>query len=117
MILSDACTVIIDGETWYIPCDRVNDIGFDQSGNLVVLTSSSLTLYKTFNVNYNNYTYPRVACNFGRVCYLQEASQDYQYLTDSSLEIGQRSFTDDFYFIGLIAVIAFGVVLWNLFKR
>lgn len=115
--MNNACTVIVDGQDWYIPCDRMNDIGFDAAGNLVVLTSSSLTLYKTFNVNYNNYTYPRIACTFGRVCYLQEEANDYNYLTNSILEYGNRAITDDFFTSIMLGVVCMGVLLWNLFKH
>ena len=114
--MNDACTVNINGEDWYIPCDRVNDIGLDQQGNLVVLTSSSLTLYKTFQESTQN-TYPRVACNFGRICYIQEQAQDYQYLRNAYLVVGNRSITDDVFSTYMLGIIAVGVLLWTFFKH
>lgn len=114
--MNSACTVIIDGESWYIPCDRVNDIGFDTNGNLVVLTSSSLTLYKSYSAS-NTTSYPRISCNYGRVCTLQTEQNNTRYLTNSTLEIGERALTDSFFSTCMLGIICLGVVLWHLLKR
>lgn len=111
-----ACTVEINGETWFIPCDRVNDLGLDNNNNLIVLTNSSLTLYKTFE-NSNTMSYPRVSCSWGRVCSLQTAQNMNSYLTDVSFSVSNRIITDDFFQSCLLGVIALGVVLWTLFRH
>lgn len=114
--MNDACTVIVNDDEWFIPCDRMNDIGLSPSGDLIVLTSSSLSLYRDFVENTSN-SYPRISCSFGRVCTYQTSNQNTSYLTNASLEIGSRSLTDDFYVSICLGIVAVGVVLWNLFKH
>lgn len=105
----NACSVEINGESWYIPCDRVNDLGFDNNNNLIVLTNSSLTLYKTFS-NSNTTSYPRVSCAWGRVCSLQTAQNVSSYLNDVNLSVSNRLITDDFFtFLFLV------LLLWGLY--
>lgn len=115
--MNDVCTVLINGDEWIIPCDRVNDLGVDSESNLVNLTSSSLTLYKNFSESTQS-QYPRIVCNFGRVCYYQEQAQSYDYYTNiNSLEIKNRSITDDLFITFFLGIIAIGVVLWNFFRH
>lgn len=112
----EACTVVINGDTWFIPCDRVNDLGLDNNHNLIVLTNSSLTLYKDFeNSNYNSY--PRISCAWGRVCSLQTAQNVSSSLTNANLSVSNRIITDDLFSVSFLGIIAVGVVLWTLFRR
>lgn len=113
----EACEVIINGDSWYIPCDRVNDIGL--IGNqLIGLTSSSLTLYQDF-ANANDYSnYPRITCSWGSVCRLQQSSGNtYTYLTNATFEVKHRNLTDTYYTSLALFTICLGVILWKFLHK
>lgn len=117
MVISlEPCEVNINGEDWYIPCDRTNDLFVSDEG-LINVSSSNLTLYDKFVEDSSNY--PRLVCNYGRVCYIQNSNyNDIQYVSSvSEFEVLKRSVTDRLY-DSYFSIFILGVLLlWYLSRR
>lgn len=109
------CEVNINGEEWYLPCDRVDELAVSDNGYLISVGSSSLTLYQDFSLTTSS-SYPRISCNFGRACYLSTGNnQSVSYVSVDSFEVVQRPLDSPVHFIGVfISILIVVVVKWLL---
>ena len=70
-MMDNICEVTIDGQSYYIECDRVQDLQFID-GYLVNFSNSSLTLRSGFNPD--NTVYPYISCSSMSVCDIRTSS-------------------------------------------
>lgn len=73
---NNVCEVSINGQDYFLPCDRVGDLSY-QNGYLVNVSSSSLTLRSEFAPTTQ---YPYVSCSSMAVCQLRLSQQNTQYV-------------------------------------
>lgn len=118
-IIESYPTIIeVDGTEWIIPYDRVYDITV-YNGDLVNISSSNITLFNRFIEDTSN-VYPRLVCNVGRVCYVQNTYNDYDYLNSvQSLErkIPTSNFILDYSNIWLLLLVFIVIVKWLFSKN
>lgn len=110
--------VEIDGDSWYIPIDRIDEIVYI-NGMLTSNTSSSITMYKNIqtSVDYNNY--PRITCAFGSACRLYLSSgQSYTYMTSvDSFNVVHRPLSSDFFTNPILLCILGVLVIWKYLQN
>lgn len=92
-----SCQVEINDTSYYIPCDRVNDLEMID-GYLVNVSSSSITLKNNFSTN--STTYPYISCSSNQVCRLYTGSQiDYQTVRSPAVYNGDLFHTLNYDFV------------------
>ena len=113
--MNEPCKVIIDGDDWYVPCDRVDSLALSDDGYLISVDNSSLTLYQSFSQSTSS-SYPRISCNFGRACYLSTSNtQSVSYVRPSDFSVINRPLDSPINFLGLfVGLFISVVVLWLL---
>lgn len=109
----NACQVEINNDTYWIPCDRVNDLHY-LDGYLVNLSDTSLTL----RVRYADETvYPYISCSAFASCTKRTASgSQYQSYVTSNYEFNGDIFkTLHFeYWVLFLLFLILGVrILWK----
>ena len=77
--MNNTCQVEIEGTSYYIPCDRVDDLYFTRT-YLVNVSSSSITMKSVFNTNSD---YPYITCSSMSICRLREGSNNSHYITSN----------------------------------
>lgn len=111
-----ANVVEINGDDYYYPSDRKEDLYFTDDGFLVNVSSSSITLYSEF-VTYgdNSSGYPRIVIPAMTRAYIRSSSSssNYQTLRVSSYDFKSQYFGYSVYLLVLIL----GVLICQLFKR
>lgn len=65
--MNNVCEISIDGNEYYLPCDRVQHLSYID-GYLVNISSSTLTMRSSFSPNT---TYPYISCSSMGVCNLR----------------------------------------------
>lgn len=112
---NDACVITVNGDDYYYPCDKRDDI--IQVGNrLVNVGSSSITLYREFVVYGDSSTgYPRIVMPTNTYAYYRStsSSSSYQTLNVNSVEFKSTNFTFSIYLL----IVIVGVLVLQLFKR
>lgn len=113
---NNACVVKVNGNNYYCPCDRLDDIAYVDNF-LVNVSNSSITLYTSF-VEPNDYSsgYPRITINsLSKAVYRANynSSSNVQAMNVISYEVVNRNFS---YSI-LLSIVILGVLICQLFKR
>lgn len=93
----NSCEILVDGNHYYIPCDRVGDLNYIDN-YLVNTSSSSLTLKDHYG---DGTTYPYISCSGNSVCYFRRSSDissvpvrsDYTLVSDPFSVIDYSAFT------------------------
>lgn len=98
--MNNTCQVEINGNSYFIPCDRVEDLYF--TGNyLVNVSSSSITMKSIFNPNSE---YPYISCSSMSICRLRDGSNN-KYITSNYNLLSDPFLT--FNFLPLIFIVLF----------
>lgn len=108
-----ACQVEIDGTSYYVPCDRINDLEL-VDGELVNIGSSTITLKNSFALTGN--TYPYITCSSNSVCrYYPSNNQTYYAITSEPVYDGDIFLTFNYpYIITVLLLILVGVrLVWK----
>lgn len=108
-----SCTVKIEGNDYYIPCDQVNNLELI-NGQLVNLGSSSVTLRSGFALTGN--VYPYISCSSNSVCRLyRQSNQEYIAVTSAPVYQGDPFLTFNYsYVITVLLLILIGVrLVWK----
>ena len=108
------CTIDINGDDYYYPCDRSDDIYFD-GGHVINSSSSTITLYGSYQVyNDNTSGYPRITIpSYGYGYRTSSRGATPTTLQVSSYEFVNRSWDNMF----LNSILILGVLVCLLFKR
>lgn len=111
-----ATVVEINGDDYYYPSDRKDDLYFSDDGYLINTSSSSITLYSDF-LTYGDNTsgYPRIVIPAMTKAYIRQSysSSSYQTLRVTSYDFKSQYFGYSIYLLVLIL----GVLICQLFKR
>lgn len=111
-----ACTLKVNGDIYFVPCDKVDDIVYIDD-YLVNIGSSTIYLYSSF-IEPSNYQsgYPRIQISsLTKAVYRQSynSSSSSSAMTVSSYEVVNRSTSSNF----LLMIVILGVLVCQLFKR
>lgn len=99
--MSNTCQVEIENTTYYVPCDRVEDLYFTGQ-YLVNMSSSSITMKSIFNTNSE---YPYISCSSMSICRLRDGSSNYHYITSNYNLLSDPFLT--FNYLPLIFIVLF----------
>lgn len=107
----NVCEVMLEGDTYYIPCDRVRDLSYIDD-QLVNVSSSSLTFKKTFSIET---TYPYIRCDAMSPCRLYNNYNQYSVVEDNYYPISEQlKITNHDSLISILLIILIGVkLLWK----
>lgn len=98
--MNNVCQVDIDNQTYYIPCDRVQDLYFTGT-YLVNLSSSNITMKSIFKPDSE---YPYITCSSMSICRLRTVNNNY-YITSNYILLSDPFLT--FNFLPLIFIVLF----------
>ena len=98
--MNNTCQVDIDGTSYYIPCDRVEDLYYTGS-YLVNVSSSSITMKSIFNPDSE---YPYITCSSMSICRLRSSNYNH-YITSNYTLLSDPFLT--FNFLPLIFIVLF----------
>lgn len=108
-----SCQVRIDGTTYYVPCDKVQDLELINN-QLVNTGSASITLKSSFALTGN--TYPYISCSSNSVCRLYRSTgQEYIAVTSAPVLLSDPFLTYKHdYLITCLLLILIGVkLIWK----
>lgn len=113
---NNSCVVKVNGNDYYCPCDRVDDIVYIDDF-LVNVSNTSITLYSSFVEPNDRYSgFPRITISpLTKAVYRAnyDSSSYLQAMNVSSFEVVQRDFTFSF----ILCIVILGVLICQLFKR
>ena len=98
--MNNTCQVEIEGTTYYLPCDRVEDLYFTGT-YLVNVSSSSITMKSIFNPDSE---YPYITCSSMSICRLRTSNYN-NYITSNYTLLSDPFLT--FNFLPLIFIVLF----------
>ena len=98
--MSNTCQVDIEGTSYFVPCDRVEDLYFTGS-YLVNVSSSSISMKSVFNTDSE---YPYITCSSMSICRLRTSNGNH-YITSNYNLISDPFLT--FNYLPLIFIILF----------
>lgn len=98
--MSNTCQVDIENQTYYVPCDRVQDLYFTGK-YLVNVSSTNITMKSIFNPDNE---YPYITCSSMSVCRLRNSSTNH-YITSNYTLLSDPFLT--FNFLPLIFIVLF----------
>lgn len=75
----NVCIVTINGDDYYIPCDRVKDL-YHNGEYLINVSTSTLTMRSDFQPDTS---YPYIQCGSMGVCSLRTSYNNYSYVTSN----------------------------------
>lgn len=110
----EPCTVEINGRTYYVSCNILEDIVYyDES--LINTSNSSITLYSDYpTINDSSSGYPRISASANQRFYIRNSyGSSNTALTVYDYRVLNRHTSNDF----LLLVVLLGVMVINLFKR
>ncbi len=92
----NTCEITIDGNNYFVPCDRVRDLDFIDN-HLVNVSSSSIILKDNYG---DGTTYPYISCSSQSVCYYRDnrnatsvvVNSDYSFISDPFKVIDYSAF-------------------------
>lgn len=98
--MNNTCQVEIEGTTYFIPCDRVEDLYYTGT-YLVNISSSNITMKSNFNPDND---YPYISCSSMSVCRLRTSNNNH-YITSNYNLLSDPFMT--FNFLPLIFIVLF----------
>lgn len=112
----EPCVISINGTNYYIACNVLEYVVFDEQNNRLINTSgSSITAYNDYPVLNDNYSgYPRITASANQVFYYRGSYQS----QNTTLQVGtynvlNRHTSNDV----LLMIVLIGIMVLNLFKR
>lgn len=109
-----ACSIKINGDSYYIACDKVDDLVVIDN-YLVNTSSSTIYLYSSI-LDYNSNTsgYPRIQCSSMTKAVKRDSyNSSYSTVSVSSFEVVNRKTDLSF----LLMILILGVLICRLLKR
>lgn len=108
---NNVCQITIDGDDYYIPCDRIRDLYFDGT-YLINVSSSTITMRSYFDPDTS---YPYIQCGSMGVCSLRSAYNNYTEVRSNFSYYGDTlKIVDYSYLIFIVLFITLGVrLIWK----
>lgn len=110
--MAEPCVLSINGDDYYYPCDRKDDLVVIDN-MLVNISSSQIILYKNIQTG-NTASYPRIYCPTYTKAYMRTSStSDNNYINVNSFSFKSSNYGYSVY----ILLVILGVMICQLFRR